>query len=476
MKLLRGSVAALAASSAILALVASPAPAAPSLVNPGFESGTTVGWQGTGSVSQSYAGFTAPAGTYFGLVRSPGCPGEELEQRFTASEGDVVSGWAFFSTGDTLPFDDHGAVEIEIEQTGTGVVVFGARVSDVGDGGATPWTSFAYTIPQAGGYSIRARVENALDCGEESAVGIDMAQVSLDADGDGILDEVDVCPGVADADQHNLDGDAQGDACDADDDNDGFDDAADNCPQRANSAQADTDGDGQGNACDADDDNDAVADVSDNCGLVANADQADVDGDGRGDPCDSDDDNDGVADSVDNCPLLANTDQSDNDADHHGDPCDSDDDNDGVTDSVDNCPLVANPAQRDDDLDGVGNSCDATFDPIDGKAAGGGWIAVDGDKLHFSVSAMSRHGVVDGTCSMTLRRTKVKCLRIDGYHRDPEDNHVALTGTVSVDGASTPFALVLRDSGHDDRFRMTTGSGFAASGDLGAGNIQVRAR
>jgi len=57
-------------------------------------------------------------------------------------------------------------------------------------------------------------------------------------------------PGVANPGQANSDGDAQGDACDADDDNDNVADAADNCQFTANPGQQDRDGDGVGNACD----------------------------------------------------------------------------------------------------------------------------------------------------------------------------------------------------------------------------------
>ncbi len=88
-----------------------------------------------------------------------------------------------------------------------------------------------------------------------------------------------------------------------DTDNDGIPDASDNCPLVANSNQLNTDGDAQGNACDSDDDNDTVADGSDNCPLVANTSQTNTDGDAQGDACDTDDDNDTVADGSDNCPT-----------------------------------------------------------------------------------------------------------------------------------------------------------------------------
>jgi hypothetical protein len=72
-----------------------------------------------------------------------------------------------------------------------------------------------------------------------------------DQDGDGVEDEDDNCPALANPDQANLDGDAMGDACDPDDDNDGAPDASDNCPTVANPDQADLDGDGAGDVCDS---------------------------------------------------------------------------------------------------------------------------------------------------------------------------------------------------------------------------------
>ncbi len=57
-----------------------------------------------------------------------------------------------------------------------------------------------------------------------------------DDDNDGVLDEVDLCPFVADPEQPDGDSDTVGDACD-------------NCPTVPNTDQADTDGDGVGDAC-----------------------------------------------------------------------------------------------------------------------------------------------------------------------------------------------------------------------------------
>ena len=103
-----------------------------------------------------------------------------------------------------------------------------------------------------------------------------------DADGDGVRDARDNCPGVANADQADGDNDDAGDACD-------------NCPDDPNADQADGDGDGPGDACD-------------NCPEDANAGQEDHEDDGHGDLCDV-------------CPGVADPGQEDGDQDGHGDAC-----------------------------------------------------------------------------------------------------------------------------------------------------------
>jgi hypothetical protein len=101
-----------------------------------------------------------------------------------------------------------------------------------------------------------AATADSVDLSQGDATGIDANfgnAAAPDADGDGVPDANDNCPGAANASQANNDNDAQGDACDPDDDNDGRNDVQDNCPLAANPGQEDRDGDGRGAACDPDD-------------------------------------------------------------------------------------------------------------------------------------------------------------------------------------------------------------------------------
>lgn len=97
-----------------------------------------------------------------------------------------------------------------------------------------------------------------------------------------------------------------------------------NCPATRNADQANLDGDTQGNACDQDDDNDGALDIDDAFPLNA-AESEDTDGDGVGDN----------SDAFPNDP----TESTDTDGGDIGNNADTDDDNDGVLDILDGYPL-----------------------------------------------------------------------------------------------------------------------------------------
>jgi hypothetical protein len=136
----------------------------------------------------------------------------------------------------------------------------------------------------------------------------------------------------------------------------------DDCDDLVDEGSIDSDGDGIADCVDLDDDDDEVPDDDDNCAGDPNPGQEDLDGDGKGDVCDTDRDGDGVSNAADNCPDVANLDQANQDGDELGDACDPDRDGDGLLNDPDNCPDTVNPEQDDLDADGQGDACDADKD------------------------------------------------------------------------------------------------------------------
>ena len=367
------------------------------------------------------------------------------------------------ATNDTITFDDEAGRPFSVPtETGSYRPECGSLSDFDGIDPNGQWRLFVYDDARldsgviAGGWTLTLEVD--------------------DRDRDGVLDANDNCVDDPNPQQENNDGDSQGDACDADDDNDTVADVADNCERVANPQQENNDGDSQGDACDADDDNDTVEDSTDNCQFTANTEQENNDGDSQGDVCDADDDNDSVADVADNCDRVANTDQENNDGDAQGDVCDRDDDNDGLEDGSDNCQFAPNPGQRDSDEDGRGDACDDQFDSTVGKATGGGFIVAGGGKVHLSVSAKSDGGRLTGTCVVTAGKLKIKCLDVDGYFQSPTSDRVVIVGDAEQDGVATRYRIELEDRGEpgrNDRFTVETDAGFAATGVLSGGNLQV---
>jgi len=120
------------------------------------------------------------------------------------------------------------------------------------------------------------QTEIARECGDLS-----------DADGDGVADVDDECPGTAEG----VEVDAKG--CALDDDGDGVANAEDECPGTAAGVEVDASG------CALDDDGDGVANAQDECPGT----RAGVEVDANG--CALDSDGDGVIDADDRCPGTA---------------------------------------------------------------------------------------------------------------------------------------------------------------------------
>ena len=197
-----------------------------------------------------------------------------------------------------------------------------------------------------------------------------------DTDGDEIVDQMDICPDVADPSQDDLDNDGSGDACDEDIDGDGISNSVDKCPADSplwqSNEDTDYDSDGCKNEVDTDDDDDGYLDDSDSCpsGLMDWNASSDRDEDGCSDAEDEDDDGDGYLDESDSCPQSIVIGPAGYLQDYDEDGCldpveDDDDDGDGITDANDECKftfpqLAVNPngcsnSELDDDGDNVTN-------------------------------------------------------------------------------------------------------------------------
>jgi OOP family OmpA-OmpF porin len=159
--------------------------------------------------------------------------------------------------------------------------------------------------------SYKHAFEDAFPKHWQHTVGVKFTWGSVDTDGDGVVDNKDLCPTVPGLEQFM--------GC-PDTDNDGIEDAKDDCPNVYGPAET--------NGC-PDTDGDTVLDKDDNCpetaGLVALMGCPDADADG-------------VADADDNCPNEAGP------VSRQGCPV-KDRDNDGVEDAMDKCPDVAGIAE-----------------------------------------------------------------------------------------------------------------------------------
>ena len=173
---------------------------------------------------------------------------------------------------------------------------------------------------------------------------ISWAPRTHDADGDGIVDELErpECVHLPE----DRDGWEDEDGCpDPDDDGDLVPDADDRCPREAADFERDEDEDGCTDPP-RDADGDGVGDGEDACP----EEPEDADGFEDDDGCpDPDNDGDGIGDADDRCPNEAEDRDDRDDADGCPDP---DDDRDGVPDEADRCPDARETINGVEDDDG----------------------------------------------------------------------------------------------------------------------------
>jgi hypothetical protein len=205
------AIAAAALTSIALILVASgkAAVAFTALVNGNFETGDLTGWTvdttsfgGAASADASYDyyyqvyctpenSYGGPCfdvqtmrpkeGSYFALLKS-GTPTEytKISQPFKASNGDKVSGWAFFDTESFLPYDDKAQVVVKSAAGTTVATLFEESVSSVGYSGNSGWKYWEHTFTDLTGegeFQMEARV-GSVAFYEMDHLGLDDVKIS----------------------------------------------------------------------------------------------------------------------------------------------------------------------------------------------------------------------------------------------------------------------------------------------------------
>jgi outer membrane protein OmpA-like peptidoglycan-associated protein len=204
-------------------------------------------------------------------------------------------------------------------QFGERLCIYTIHVGDNAAGGA-----FLGKIAQAGGCGY---AKNDGDLASSDGMYAFVKDVFLakrmDADGDGVYDDQDACPGTP----VKVSVDTKG--CPLDTDGDGVLDDQDACPNTVAGIKVDARG------CALDSDGDGVDDNMDQCPNTPAYTQVDSAG------CPLDTDKDGVADYIDKCPNTP----KDAKVDARGCPLDSD--GDGIVDYMDNCPDTPKGSQVD---------------------------------------------------------------------------------------------------------------------------------
>jgi hypothetical protein len=152
-----------------------------------------------------------------------------------------------------------GFIEGTITDTISGLSIAGVQISSNNNASALSLPNGSYLMvhpagtftvtAKASGYTEKSSAVTIIE-GEAATINFGLVPVGADSDGDGVSDNQDNCPNIANTNQANNDHDAWGDVCDDDDDNDGMPDAWENqhgLNPFVDDASEDADGDGYTN-------------------------------------------------------------------------------------------------------------------------------------------------------------------------------------------------------------------------------------
>ena len=193
-----------------------------------------------------------------------------------------------------------GAVHVCMNYDDTGMSMADEVKMELGHYVCDANNNCTWTMITDAGYPDTA---NNLLCGTTTSFSYFAILVSnvTDSDGDGLDDNTDNCPGTANANQADFDGDAVGDACDSDSDGDGITDDINLCPAFPHTVNSDLDRRGVGNACVFRTWTMIRLETDRQLPDRRQCQSAQLRNDSQGDACDTDDDNDNVDDVADLC-------------------------------------------------------------------------------------------------------------------------------------------------------------------------------